>query len=100
MAFAIDLNSDAHEVPGFAAGPVFLGVVLDVAEYTSCECGVQAFAFLRRVLLLDIPHDIANRDEWVKLRDGLAAVHGLLNRQGIRGYGGVTSITGWNSKTK
>jgi (1->4)-alpha-D-glucan 1-alpha-D-glucosylmutase len=43
----------------------FLEQALDAAEHTSGESGAQAFAFLRRVLLLDIPRYVVNRDEWV-----------------------------------
>ncbi len=44
----------------------FLEQALDAAEHTSGEAGAQAFAFLRRVLLLDIPHYITDRREWVE----------------------------------
>ena len=44
----------------------FLEQALDAAEHTSGESGAEAFAFLRRVLLLDIPHYIENRREWVE----------------------------------
>jgi (1->4)-alpha-D-glucan 1-alpha-D-glucosylmutase len=44
----------------------FLEQALDAAEHTSGESGAHAFGFLRRVLLLDIPHYIANRREWLE----------------------------------
>jgi len=43
----------------------YLEQALDAAEHTSGESGSQAFAFLRRVLLLDVPHYVENRQEWL-----------------------------------
>ena len=66
----------------------YIAKALKEAQQRSTEASTPVFDFLRRVLLQEIPPSLVgnDREDWLRLPDALAAVHGPDHGERVRGY--------------